>query len=196
MLDKTDSNLLQRKIIIYSVSGILLISTVIAVVSIVPLYKQLISEQEKNLVFSVATKIMAVEEFLARSKNVASQIASRTRVRQKLEEYNEKIISLEGLLPFNKKALGDALKSSNEVHGITQLDKKGEVVIQLGVAVKEKYWPKKMFESNEIIIKGPVNIGNESYLVIAAPIVGGGVKRVGTDIIIYEIKQLRRIITD
>ncbi len=196
MPSKSSSDKLQKKIILFSAAGIFIISLIVAAVSIIPLYQQLISEQEKNLVFASTTKTMAIEEFLTRSKDIATQITSRTKIRQKLEAYNAGKISLEGLLPFTRKGLGDALSGSEEVLGITRLDGKAQRVIQLGVDIPESIWPIPASDSKEVLVEGPVELDGSSYLVIGAPILAKKSKRVGTDIVLFELSKLRRIVED
>lgn len=196
MSTKSSSDKLQKKIILFSAAGLFIISTIVAAVSIIPLYDRLISEQEKTLVFAATTKTMAIEEFLTRSKDIANQITSRTRLRQKLEAYNAKEISLEELLPFFRKALGDALSGSEEVLGITRLDDRGQRIVQLGIVIPESSWPIPESDSKEILVEGPVKLGDQSYLVIRAPILANNSKRVGTDIVVFDLSKLRRIVTD
>jgi len=196
MSKKSSSDKLQKKIVLFSAAGIFIISTIVATVSILPLYNQLISEQEKNLVFAATTKSMAIEEFLARSKGIANQITSRTKLRQKLAAYNDNEISLEELLPFTRKALGDALSGSEEVLGIVRLDSNGQSIIQLGMAIPRKSWPIPENNSNNILLEGPVRLNENSYLVIGAPIIANNSKRVGTDIVLFDLIKLQRIVED
>lgn len=185
-----------KKIILFSAAGIFIISTIIAAVSILPLYDRLISEQEKNLVFTATTKTMAIEEFLTRSKDIANQLPSRTKIRQKLEAYNANQISLEELLSFTRKGLGDALSGSVEVRGITRLDGNGVQVIQLGNIIPQSVWPLPEQGSTEVLVEGPIKIDGQSYLVIDAPILGNNAKRIGTDIVLFDLTKLRRIVED
>lgn len=196
MPNSSSSSKLQRKIILFSAAGIFVISTVVAAVSITPLYQRLISEQEKNLSFTATTKTMAVEEFLTRAKDIVHQITTRTKLRQKLEEYNAGETSLEELLPFSRTALGDALSATEEVRGITRLDKNGHRVIQLGIEIPENLWTIPEYGSTEILVTGPVTLNGQQYLVIGAPILAKDASRAGTDIALFDPSKLIQIVED
>lgn len=196
MPNSSSSSKLQRKIILFSAAGIFVISTVVAAVSITPLYQRLISEQEKNLSFTATTKTMAIEEFLTRAKDIVHQITTRTKLRQKLEEYNAGKISLEELLPFSRTALGDVLSSTEEVRGITRLDKNGHRIIQLGIEIPENIWPIPEHGSTEVLVTGPVTLHGQLYLVIGAPILAKDATRAGTDIALFDPSKLIQIVED
>ena len=115
MADKSMSERLQNSIIAYSALGILTIGVIVAFVSIRPLFNRLKKEQDRNLLFALETRTMAVEEYLLRAKNVALQVTSRTGIREYLDAYNRGEISFDKLVSFTETKLVDAMNLSEGI---------------------------------------------------------------------------------
>ncbi|MBI4966426.1 MAG: PAS domain S-box protein [Desulfomonile tiedjei] len=196
MIGQSPAKRLQNSLVLSSVVGIFTVGVIVAVASIVPLYEYLKKEEERNLVLAMNAKTMAVEEYLARAKDVASQIASRTVARQILEQYNQGRISRAKLAEITGEILLDAVHYSEEVWGITRLDKKGETVVQVGLELPEAAWPVPEVTSKHTGFYGPFPMGNRSFLVIRAPIMDRQSVLVGTDLILFRLFHLQRIIED
>jgi len=194
--DKRVSEHLQRSIIIYSALGILLIGVIVAFVSIIPLFNHLKKNAEQNLSFAVKNRTLAVEEYLTRAKDVTLQITSRTKAREKLEEYNKGEVTLDEFVYYSRNILTDALNRSEEVRGIIRLDQEGNLVVQVGMPFPEEFRLLPGQDSEEAIIHDPIPVGNESYLVVSAPILNDQSVRVGTDIVLFELGRLQQIIQD
>jgi two-component system NtrC family sensor kinase len=187
---------LQQKIILYSALGILTISIIVALVSIVPLYNQLKKKEENNLNFALKTRSLAVEQFLDRARDVADQISSRTKARQQLEAYNQKQINLEEFTEVSHKIINEALKKSVDVVGISRLDATGQLVLSVGNSIPPQFWHLPSPQSKNALVGNPIKINDESYLVVASPIINPDFLRVGTDIVLFKLNSLQRIIQD
>jgi PAS domain S-box-containing protein len=192
----TRAKSLQRSIIISSVVGIFGVGIIVAVVSIFPLYQHFKKGEEQNLTMALNTKTLAVEEYLIRAKDVALQISARTTARQKLEEYNAGRASLEELAAFTSDVLADAMSYSHEVWGINRLDERGNPVVQIGIELPKELWPQVDEKTPEAYFSGPVTIGMRPYLIVVAPILNRASKRVGTDIVLFRLFHLERIVED
>jgi PAS domain S-box-containing protein len=186
----------QKWIVICSALGIISVGVIVAVASIVPLYHHLKSEEERNLRLALNTKTVAVEEYLTRARDVALQIASRTEGRIKLEGYNNGKVSLEEVAEYSGKTLLDAMSGSHEVWSVTRLDAKGAMVVQTGLELPEEYWPKINPEQRDPGYYGPIALGRRSYLMIVTPILNRNSVRAGTDIILFRLFHLERIVHD
>lgn len=196
MIGQSPAKRLHNSLVASSVVGIFTVGVIVAVASIVPLYEYLKKEEERNLVLALSAKTTAVEEYLARANDVASQIASRTVARHRLEEYNRGLITRDELDEITREILLDAVHYSDEVWGVTRLDKNGEPVVQVGVELPELAWPVPDLQSKQTGFYGPVPIGNRSFLVVRAPIMDRQSVRVGTDLILFRLFHLQRIIED
>jgi signal transduction histidine kinase len=196
MAFRSISQQLQRSILVYSTLITLVIGAIIAAVSIVPLYNTLKRDQQRNLLFALKTRTFAIDEYLSRTKDIALQIASRTRVRNKLEAYNRGEISRTELVEFSQPILKDALKQSRELVGINRLDQRGELVVQVGLAIPEKFRSIPNLNSNAVISPVPLVLAGQSYLVVKAPIINPQGMRVGTDIVLFQLSHLQEIMAD
>ncbi len=187
---------LQRSIIAYSALGILIVSAVVSAASMAPMYKLLRQQNEQALLFAAQTRAMAVGQYVSRSKDTALQVTSRTRIRQKLEQYNRGELTRDEVAPFTTKALREALRKSEQAVGITRLDQRGGLFVSVGIPVPEAFWGAMAEGEKHPRILGPVQTPTDTYLLVAAPIVGEGKRRVGTDFVLFKLDSLQPIVED
>lgn len=189
-------NKYQKIIILISTLGFLLISVIISLIGIYPLYNELRKEEKKKLSFAVTTKLMAIEQFISRAKNITFQINSRTQIRKKLEAYNKKEINLKKLKLFCEPKLKDAMKLSEEVTGLTRLDKLGDPVISLGQKIPEKIIKFLFMHKKQAHLYGPIFIHNNPYVAVFSNIFNRKFEDVGADIILFDTLKLKQIVQD
>ncbi|MCG2755074.1 MAG: ATP-binding protein [Desulfobacteraceae bacterium] len=186
----------KKKILITASVGLLLACICVALISVLPLYKQLRAQQANNLIFAVKTRSMVVEEFLAKAKETARQITSRSKAREALEKYNNNEIDLSTFNDFSIPILQDAINLSQFAVGINRLDQHGKLVAQVGLSAPEKFLHPPDIADNKPMLSGPVTIDNDSYIVVSAPIINRQKSRVGTDIVLFTTSKLREIVQD
>jgi len=190
------SERLRKSILAYSATGIFTIGLIISLASVIPFYYSLKSNAERNLLNTLRTKTMAVEEYLSRGKDITLQITSRTKIRQKLEAYNRGEVGLGELVEFSTNILMDAMRLSKDVAGISRLDAGGKLVIQIGLPIPKEWWPLPPSGSRDVLISAPVTIEKKSYIVFGAHIIGENSQRAGTDIVLFDISRLEGIVKD
>ena len=194
---KTVSKQLQRSILLYGALIILAMGIITAIVSLMPLYSQLKKDQQRNLLFALQTRTLAIDQYLWRAKDVSLQIASRTAIRRKLEVYNQGMISLDELVIFGQPILSDALNQSHEVVGISRLDQTNKLVIQVGLPIPEEFWPLQAVEESGAVIRPfPIALAGKSFLVVEVPILNNQGIRVGRDIVLFSLEHLQKIVSD
>ncbi len=186
----------KRKLFISASIGLLLACICVALISVLPLYNQLKAQRANHLIFSVKTKSMLVEEFLEKAKETAKQITSRSKAREALENYNSNKMDLTTLSSFSTAVLQDAIDLSQFAVGISRFDKYGKLVIQVGQSVPNKFLHPPIFTDNRPIPSGPITINNNSYIMVSAPIINRQRNQVGTDMVIFNITELKNIIND
>ena len=193
-MSSLNAKTLQRLLITYSALGIFAISAIVALISIVPLYNQIKKDTERDLQFSLHTRRMTIEQFLLRRQDIASQITSRTRVRQLLENYNSGKIQREHIIGFTRKGLTDALNQTEDVFGIVRLDARGNLVVSVGESVPSQFWQIPPLEVTQPIIGSTLQLKEKSFLVVSAPIINPSSReRVGTDVVLFDISNLEKI---
>lgn len=189
---------LQRWILIYSALMILVIGFTTAAVSLIPFYQRAKVNQRQNLLFALQTRTLAINQYLARAEDVAWQVSSRSAVREQLEKYNQGEISRSELISFNTPKLEDALIQSQEVAGIVQIAKKGEFLIEIGKRIPQNYWLIPEFGNSATIQfwPVPVTIDSQDYLVISTPILDKAEQLVGSNLILFRLADLKKIVQD
>jgi PAS domain S-box-containing protein len=185
---------LQTSLRWYSILGSTVLSVIIALVSILPLYHHLKEDAEESLLLVATTRAVAIEEYMTRAREIAGQITSRTRVREELEAYNRGEVDLEQLQSFSASKLADALAQSPDIAGMARLDQEGEPVVVLDMPLPRTLWPLEPAAATETTFVGdPFQFEDTCYMIVSAPIVGPS-GRSGTDIVVFEISRLQSII--
>jgi PAS domain S-box-containing protein/putative nucleotidyltransferase with HDIG domain len=191
------NNKAANNIIVYSVTGILVISLIVASVSVFPLYSRLKENRENNLSHAATIRTMAVEEYVTRVQEIARQVASRTQIRKKLEAYNRGEVSRNELIAFTKDKLSDAMSASEEAVGITRISSDGTPLVVVGMPLPEgASLPVPPDESRAVVIGAPFRVGGVPFLVAGVHIYGEGPKRAGTDIVIFKMDHVQSIVRD
>ncbi len=140
---------------------------------------------------------MAVEEYLSRAKDIALQITSRTQIRKKLEGFNRGEIPFSELVAFSGPKLGDAMKLSEEVVGISRLSPAGTPLVDVGLSPPVRHpLPIPPQGSRDVVIHGPCLLNAKYYFLVGAHIFGAGNEPVGTDIVLFKIDRLQHIVED
>lgn len=196
LIKEADAARLPRVIVIWAAAGIFAIGLVIAGVGIYPVYKILIKQQNDSLRIQSDSIAALIEEYLNRTKDVARQVTSRTKAREKLEDYNEGHITRDELKAFSIPILTDALKLSGSMLGITRLDASGAIAVQIGISFPTDQLNLYSKNVDNTIIHGPVVINNKNVLVVSAPILNRNGNKVGLDIITYDFNELTAILSD
>ncbi len=187
---------LQRSILAFAMLGILFTGLVVGLVTGVPLYLQARSHGEEALQSQVHGQTQSISQYFAKLADVAMQLTSRSVIRDRLEQYNRGEMSREELVAFSAPRLQDALGQSADVAGLLRLDAAGRPAVTLGLVPPQVSWPVVPAMATQPAIHGPVVIDEHSYLLIAAPILNRQGARVGTDIVVFQLDGLLRLLAD
>ncbi|MBE9029332.1 response regulator [filamentous cyanobacterium LEGE 11480] len=188
---------LQQAILGYSALTLLVVSSVVAVVSLLPLHRDLQTKQQDNLLDALNSRVRTVAEYRDRAEQIAIQIASRTTARQQLEAYKRGELELTALQQRSRNLLLDALQSNPDVAGITRLDDQHRPVIEIGKTIPTTVQTMPLHQSQQAIVWPLVmQIDNRDYIVVYAPIVNSRRNRLGTDIVLFEANKLQQIVAD
>lgn len=186
----------KRKLLWISSVGLLLSCSSVALVSVLPLYNQLQAQQTQGLVFTLQSRKMLVEGFLAKARETARQITSRSKAREALEKYNRREITLSALNVFATPILQDAINLSEFAVAVSRLSRDGTLVVQVGLPVPPRFLARFEDVDRQLRLNGPITIGEMQYIVVSAPILNRQQRRVGTDVVLFEIAELAPIIED
>ncbi|MEM1295513.1 MAG: ATP-binding protein, partial [Verrucomicrobiota bacterium] len=187
---------LTGRFLVYAIASVMIVSALVAWVGMMPLYQELSRNQEQNLAFGAHTRAQTLDQLLAKKISVARQITSRTQARIALERYNQGEIDLNEFQNFSQPILSDALARSISVTGITRLDKEAQLAVTVGKPVPESFWQEAVGGKDEQLLRCPVEIEGENWLLIYAPILDREDNRVGTDIVVFGLQSLLDLVRD
>lgn len=187
---------LRRKIVLYAVAYTLIALLSISLLSIIPLFHRLKRSEENNLLHAARTRGVAVEEYLQRLTGLARLVSIQLPLRRAMEAYYRQEIDRKSLGAYIYPNLAEAMRHATAMAGITRLDRQGELVTQAGIAVPEGLWPRLPPDGGKTVISDPQVIGTMLYLIIAEPIPGERLGRLGTDLILFSTTPLQRIVWD
>lgn len=187
---------LRRKILLTALAYSMVAFVLLALVSVLPLFTLLRDYQEEHLRLNARTRAQSVEEALDRMRDISLQITSRSAIRQALADYAAGRISVEELARFTQPKLQDALQQATEVVGITRLDRTGLPVVVLGTPIPDRVWPTAVNDRQEPRLAPPLIIDNNLYLLIDSPIHAPSGERLGTDLVLFTVFKLQRILWD
>lgn len=187
---------LRRKILLTTLAYSLVAFVLLALVSVLPLFSLLRDYQEEHLRLAARTRAQAVEEALDRMRDISLQITSRSVIRQALADYTAGRLSIEELAQFTRPKLQDAMQQATEVVGITRLDRTGLPVVTLGISIPDRFWPTAVNDRQGPRLAPPLIIDNSLYLLIDTPIRAPSGERLGTDLVLFTVFKLQRILWD
>ncbi len=185
---------LQGRIIAFAMVGILLTGLVVGVSTAVPQYSQAKVRAEEALRFNVRVQGLAVGQLLAKWRDIALQITSRTRIREGLEAYNRGEMSLAELRRFSEGKLLDALAQSQAAIGIIRHDARRAPVVEAGIVPQLDHLPGAHLDGETPVAYIPATSGGEEFLLVEAPILSRAGEREGTDIVVFQIAPLMRLV--
>ncbi|KAB2954642.1 response regulator [Heliorestis acidaminivorans] len=192
---KRETLKLQRRLVLSSAIGILFMGLLVASISIWPLYKHLLEYEQQRLYHTISSQTKEIEHFLSRYKEVAMQVASRTQIRNYLDRYNKGEVPLQALVDFTADKLEDAIVHSEGLIGISRLDEKGNIVVQVGKSIPSENWIVPSAKAKHAVVGEPFWSYDRYYIVISAPIIENPHgQRIGTDLLLFDATFLEQIV--
>jgi len=190
------SDKLRRSLFAYLVIALLILSTLLSISVITPLYRRLKGAESRNLVHASEMLSMTIVEWGNRVRAVALQITSRSRIREVLEHFNRGEVSLEEARSFTTPKLQDAMNRSQEVIGITRLDIHNRILAQCGVPIDPATGPQLDGSGETSVNPVPVGIDGGLAVVIGARIKNRQGQTAGVDMVLFSLKQLKGLLQE
>jgi signal transduction histidine kinase len=186
------SDSVRRSILVYSIVMLLVATVAVAVSGIFPLYRQLRSANEDKILSLTRARAATARIFLLDAEESARQLAGRTGLRLKLEEYGKGDCSREEIAHYVQLSLYDAVANSPGIKGVLCLDAQGRPLARAGVEVPEEVVASapsgKEFHQISAL---PLRLANTVYLLMRVPVRGGENQLVGWQVVIHGINELR-----
>ncbi|MDO8453947.1 MAG: ATP-binding protein [Sulfurimonas sp.] len=180
-----------KKFIYVVIFFITAISILISMLTLKPFYDNLMIEDKTKYYLYGDTLKTQIEDKITQYKQIANQIATRTRAKSTLIEYNNNnnTINLENANQILLNILGDALKDSS-IQGIQRVNPEGKVLAQIGI-IHDAF-----NLENEHVSDVNYFIHKESgalYLSITTPIYDNK-KLIGSDRVTFTVSEIENII--
>ncbi len=184
----------QRAIVAYAVVAMAVVGLSVALACILPLQARMETAAENAFAYSIDLQAEAVGESVARLRDLARQVTSRSAIRDALISYNRGQVPLEQLRAFSADKLVDSLKLSSEMIGISRLGPDGRELVTVGKPIPRPLWSP---ESGEPPALGVPSLINGAWVVVvSAPILNKDVGREGTDVLLFDAEVLRAHVAD
>lgn len=182
---------LPRLIVASAAAGIVAIGSLIAISGGLPFYHLLKDYQEDHFLFEIESVSNNVEQYFTRITDIAVQVTSRTKAREKLEAFNDGRVDLEELQAFSSPILNDALNLNASIVAITRFDRRGRPVIQTGATLPLDLMPPDLAQITAPRLRGPYSLTNGQATVVLAPIRNRQNIIVGIDAVAFDFDELQ-----
>lgn len=184
---------LQRRLRIHAITGILVTALVVGGIASYQFYQSRQQSVLTQLQKELQLGALALGAKLNEYKSISLQITSRTRAREMLHRYNQHEISLKRLMTETEPMLVDAMRLSPEIVGATRLDQQHAPIAKVGESLPVPMWPENHL-SALVSLGLPVRQGDRELFAVSAAILAPGKKRIGTDLIFFDIARSVEII--
>ncbi len=178
---------LQKNLYYKAIYMMLSISIIIATTIFLPLYLELKNDKNVEFNFTNQLKTTNIEIYFEELKSTALQITSRTKARELLIEFNNKIISLEKAKSEIDYILTDALNLSPKILGIMRFNINDILVSNVGISSPNIIKSKKVFITLE-------NVNELITVIVNMPIIGRDGAMVGYDVVFFDGSELIHMI--
>lgn len=177
---------IKSSIINGSALGLLLISTIIAIISLLPLYNRLKSQEEKRLIFEVQTSASKISKYIDEVIKKATEISENSR----LEKNFSMLVFSDDISPQilenNKSLLKDLLNDS--IAGITYINSKNSLILDVGVSIPMESLNQPKLKTPTGWIIGPIEIDDSLHLLIST---SGGLD--SNYLVLFDLSNLSNI---
>ncbi|MFK7161129.1 GGDEF domain-containing protein [Marinospirillum sp. MEB164] len=181
---------LKQRVLLISLSGMLITGLLIGVITSWPLYQAIRTNLLQSTQYQLQTQSLLMNHLFEQSHALAAQLASRTEVRRRLLAYHQQALSLAELQEFSIPRLRDALDSSTRLAGLIRFDQQGNAVIQIGqqpdLPLATHLYPAIGEQPTSYLIQQDNQLGD--WLVVT-PLYEEG-QRIGTDWLLLQTDAL------
>ena len=183
---------LQNRIVIMAMLGVWIAAIAVSLLLVVPLYRLIKTDIEKNLTLIAKNRALLVKHQLYRYKQIAIFVSGRIHARLLLAQYASGAINKQALIGGSKTILNEAIMQSPEIAGVVRLDNNGTPLLAIGENIPIKSHLDMAHMSNSVEILGVIGSGRgDRRVLLNSPIINHAGKRLGTDIVVLRIDALQ-----
>ena len=186
----TRARRLQWIAVAYFVAGVSLSGLFVSAATVWVAFEHLSTMQERALSSAVQGRRAVIEQYVARIRVTAAQIASRTRAREGLQAYNRGELGQAEFAAVTVHILEDAQSSAADVLGISRFDRHGRVAANVGVEFPHLLSGLSLDSGVEI---REIALGGEMVLALKTVILDRSGQPQGTDVVVFSLDELRTL---
>lgn len=182
---------------IYLVTGLslLLLTACFYQFGFKPLSDRLRAEYAQQIDYSLDSKLWLVQGVLDKLRDLSTQSASRTAIRDKQVAYLLGEVSLADLVSFSAPKLADAMHASADIVGISRFDPQGNLLFSVGAPLPEGVAGRcGLAQLNTIRMLEAMRVGKSRQLFFCSPILDPVAGYVGTDILAMKDDRIQHFI--
>lgn len=185
---------IRRRVFWYSSLSMLLFCIVLLSVVSLPIYEKMKDAENRLVNEASLLRSLALKEWYRRAVGLSLQITSRTRIREELERYVHSKIDLRSVREFTEPKIQDAMMLSDEIVGVTRIDRKGTPVARCGMIVPRGAMTIDYTGRFEVALSKAFVMGGRTVAVVSAPIVSASGEYLGADLVLFDLGKVRAII--
>lgn len=181
---------------VVTVAIVLTASIIIGLLAIIPFYNNLKNTSIKEFNRFGLSVHNSVQSYIKEISNIALQVTSRTKARNTLIDFNNKIIDINSANKIISDILTDVLRNSKIVLGVTRVSLGGEVISSVGMTVPEDILNKNQLSQSNISFYQRKADGECPLIIVYAPINDRDNTVVGYDVVLFKLERIKNIIRD
>jgi len=184
---------LHRRIMVFSLLGVLLTGLLVGGATGIPLYQNARANLEETTLVNTQAQGEIINNLLEKYQGIAQQFTSRTEIRRRLEGYLQGELTVEEVRAFSEPRLADAMSLSSAVEGLLRLAEDGRVIAQLGVDLNPHEVRKRLAttaEDHQQLIARD----NQQLLLITAPIHNEQGQQLGQDVLFFNLDEITEVL--
>ena len=196
MADQSFATKLQKRIVMYSAGGMLVVGFVVALAGILPLASQLRRAEQKNLEVDQRRQMHAAQQYVGRARSASSFRFARGKVRELIDALARGQLSLEEFKRTATQALQESVSTSTNTVSLYLLNPQGDVIAQQGPTIPRALWATPDPAGRDGTLRGPVRVQGEHYMISSSPLLSSQGQHLGSAMAMYRLESLRAVIED
>lgn len=178
---------IKKTIVIGAASGLFVISTTVALISLLPLYSRIKQQEEQSLLLQTEKSAVALDIFLRKAQEQGLQFAQNFQVQQVLSSLN---YGISAKISSEKIKADLQQKLNQSVVGIVYLDSQKQKQFEVGEPLPDQVFQSLSSDANSSKVK-LFEIEQDFYFAVINPVINS--KIVGTSIVLFQFPQIEQL---
>src|SRR6185503_12937537 len=195
MADQSFAKKLQKRIVVYSAAGMILVGFVVALSGIVPLSLELRDAQEKNLNVYLRRQTRATEQYVVRAQKASTFRFARGRLREELDRFASGQLPLADFQRAATQAMRESISGSTNTISLYLLDRRTNIIVQSGQPIPRALWAVPD-ATQDTALRGPARVGAEYCMISGSTVRTSQGGRLGYAMALYRLNSLRNVVED